>query len=117
MADAGSPRILAGHTNRVYGVAYRPDGKRLASSGGDGTVREWEAASGKELSVLDGPTDLSSVVWDPRGKQFAASSAEGSVIIWEAESGARLAALWGRHPEPPGGIGEVAVESRRRNGF
>ena len=39
-AATGEDRVtMEGHTNDVSGLAYSPDGRQLASSGGDGTVR------------------------------------------------------------------------------
>jgi WD40 repeat protein/serine/threonine protein kinase len=48
---------LTGHTEDIAGIAFSPDGKLLASAGGE--VRVWDAASGQEIAVFrpseDGP--------------------------------------------------------------
>jgi WD40 repeat protein len=38
---------LKGHTNIVVSVCFSPDGKRLASSSHDGSVKVWDADSGE----------------------------------------------------------------------
>ena len=41
-----------GHTGAVSSVAYSPDGTHLASGSDDRTVRVWQLASGKCITVL-----------------------------------------------------------------
>lgn len=41
---------LHGHTGNIISVIWSSDGERLVSSSVDGTVREWDVKSGKELS-------------------------------------------------------------------
>jgi len=45
---------LKGHTAGVSSVTFSPDGKRLASAGGDNTVKVWEAQTGQELLTIKG---------------------------------------------------------------
>ena len=38
----------------VVGLAFHPDGKRVATSGVDGAVKVWNVSTGKLLMALDG---------------------------------------------------------------
>ena len=47
VADGKEARKLEGHPDDVYGVAFSPDGKRLASVGYAGNLLTWDVDSGK----------------------------------------------------------------------
>jgi WD40 repeat protein len=47
-------QTLEGHNNLVNSVAFSHDSTRLASALGDGTVKVWDASSGKCLQTLEG---------------------------------------------------------------
>src|SRR5262249_31073827 len=46
--------VRAGHEGDIGALAMSPDGKLLATSGSDGTVRLWDPATGKQLRQLGG---------------------------------------------------------------
>jgi len=77
---------LKGHTRGVFGVAFSPDGKRLASVGVGGTVKVWDATTGQETLTFKGHTDLvSSVVFSPDGTRLASASEDQTVKVWDAQ--------------------------------
>ncbi len=60
-------RYLAGHASTVGGVAWSPDGTRVATASTDQTVRIWDVATGLELRRIDVNNQAYSVAWSPDG--------------------------------------------------
>jgi WD40 repeat protein len=44
---------LHGHKGSVFGVSFSPDGRRLATSSGDGTVKIWDGTPLAETPARD----------------------------------------------------------------
>lgn len=91
-------QALQAHSNWVSGVAFSPDGKRLATSSGF-KLRLFDAADGGELwsadfrRIIRGQTggdtaeDFSTVVFSPDSRSIAVGSTNGSIYLVSAASG------------------------------
>ncbi|WP_255355875.1 WD40 repeat domain-containing protein [Frankia sp. CpI1-P] len=76
-------RTFAGHRRWVDGLAVAPDGRSLASTGGDGAIRLWEVPDGRGQAVLAGHDgDVSACAFAPDGRALVSAGADGTVRIW-----------------------------------
>jgi WD40 repeat protein len=74
------------------GVALSADGKTLATSGPDTSIRIWETATGKELhSLAAGQQGAASMAFTPDGKNLLSLSMNSTaVVVWDLATGKKV---------------------------
>ncbi len=95
VAGAREIRRFAGHSRGITSLAFSPDGKTLASSGGEEVARIWDVATGREVDHRPGhPGDIHSMIVSPvDGTVFTSGNADGLILYWDAADGRSLGAI------------------------
>ena len=72
-------------------MVWPPDGKRLLSTGYDGTLRLWDVGSGKELKQIPAHQPHTyCAAFSPDGKRLVSGGCENTVRVWDAATGKEL---------------------------
>ena len=74
----------------VLGVAWSPDGMRLAMGNANGHVQAWDANTGLHVIDFQAPhlwRRIEDVIWLPEGNAIAAGGDDSIVWVWNAATG------------------------------
>jgi WD40 repeat protein len=71
-------------------VSFSPDGKYLATAGGDIQARVWEVEGQKEVATLPHQNMVRWAAFTGNGQQVLTAGDDGTVRLWEALSGHEL---------------------------
>jgi WD40 repeat protein len=83
-------QVIGGHYGGVSGIAWEPNGRWVASGGGEaGEIILWSAETGRPLRLIPGPNrPLESILVSPDGASIAAIyRGERTVSVWDAATG------------------------------
>jgi WD40 repeat protein len=83
--------VLDSGDDSIKGLAYSPDGKLLATGGNEGTVKIWEASSGKELFEFKSHFKaVFALTFSPDGTTLASGSDDNTIRLWNTATGKEL---------------------------
>jgi WD40 repeat protein len=83
---------IKAHTGGVYGLAFSPDGKHLATAGTDGAIRFWNPATGEQQFAFMGAHKggARAVAFSPDGFSLVSGGMDKTVKIWDAKAGGKV---------------------------
>src|SRR5262249_58735462 len=97
-ASGRALRTLAGHTDRVRGLALSGDGRTAVTGSHDRSVKVWDTASGRCLHTLWGHArEVESVALSPDGRLALSGSHDGPVIVSDTAGGVPRHKFPGHH--------------------
>lgn len=100
-------QTISGHADCIYGVAFSPDGKSIATSSYDRLIKLWDVATGAEIRTFkDHIEAIYAIAFTPDGKHLISGAADRTIKFWDVATGERLYTL----SEPQDGINAIALD-------
>ncbi len=84
---------LEGHTDKLWDVAYSPDGKWLATASSDNTARVWDAETGALRATVQYPSRAVTIAFSPDSRLMASGGQDHTVRVWDVIAGREALAL------------------------
>lgn len=82
---------MPGHSDAVLIVAFSPDGRRLASGGGDCTLRFWDLGTQTPQFRCEGHVSwVLAIAWAPDATMVASGDRNGGIWLWNPATGKSL---------------------------
>lgn len=81
---------FVGHDIDPYELAFSPDGKRVFSAASDGTIREWESATGRQRLLLKHDRWVSGMAISPDGELVASCGLDDTLRLWDRKTGRQI---------------------------
>jgi RNA polymerase sigma factor (sigma-70 family) len=97
IARLGTKRF--GHDYYTESAVWSPDGKVIASLGGNSVGRPlclWDAATGKELHQLAATAPVLTAAFSPDGKTLATAEDGRGIVLWDVASGKEVTRFTGQ---------------------
>jgi WD40 repeat protein len=98
VVDVATGRVVqsfTGHDGEVGNADVSADGRRVVTSGLDGTAIVWDSASGKELATVRHPPRVLCPAFSPDGRLIVTAGQDRTARVWDADTGAARATLSG----------------------
>ena len=95
------PTVLTGHTLVITSCVFSPDGRTLATSSQDKTLRLWDTRRGKKIAVLTSHTNnnifsgVNNCAFSPDGHILASASRDNTVRLWDTRTWEEITVLNG----------------------
>jgi WD40 repeat protein/serine/threonine protein kinase len=75
--------VLDGHTDHVSSLSFSAKGNRLASGSWDGSIRLWDVAKRKTLSIYQNGDRVHEVAFAPQGQLLASAGDSQGIRLWQ----------------------------------
>jgi WD40 repeat protein len=93
LVGGGSRSIDTGNSE-VLSLVYSPDGSHLTSGHGEGLIKTWEVATGRQTQSLPGHSSyVFGLALSPDGRTLASAGGDRTVRVWDTDTGQELLCL------------------------